>query len=161
MVEDLNRLICDVETNCGRGGIQCDDKGLIKLIKVLISADRRESTVKILKSLSFLKDNNCMSNVINITIFTIFEGQNLAKTTISLNIFLLIGILTNSPLDYVGVLGQELMILVDVRPAAQFGDRGSYEQEWTLSREFVLVNEEVIFGLNGPRGLSEDECLLG
>ena len=47
MVEDLDRLICDLETDCGRGGIQCDDKGLIRLIKAVIGADRRESTVRI------------------------------------------------------------------------------------------------------------------
>ncbi|KAL0015499.1 hypothetical protein SO802_002568 [Lithocarpus litseifolius] len=49
MVEDLDRLICDLETNCGGGGIQCDDKWLIRLIKAVISADRRESTIKIYK----------------------------------------------------------------------------------------------------------------
>ena len=53
------------------------------------------------------------------------------------------------------------MILVDVGPTTQSGDRGSSKQERTLSREFVLVNEEVIFGHNGLGGLSEDECLLG
>ena len=53
------------------------------------------------------------------------------------------------------------MIHVDVGPMAQSRDRGSSEQEWTLSREFVLVNEEVIFGHNGLGRLSEDECLLG
>ena len=47
MVEDLNHLICDLETDCGGGGIQCDDKGLIGLIKAVIGADRRESTVRI------------------------------------------------------------------------------------------------------------------
>ncbi|KAF3945741.1 hypothetical protein CMV_027913 [Castanea mollissima] len=47
MVEDLDRLICDLETDCGGGGIQCDDKGLIRLIKAVIGADRRESTVRI------------------------------------------------------------------------------------------------------------------
>ena len=53
------------------------------------------------------------------------------------------------------------MIHVDVGPMAQSRDGGSSEQEWTLSREFVLVNEEVIFCHNGPGRLSEDECLLG
>jgi len=47
MLEDLDRLICDLETDCGGGGIQCDDKGLIRLIKAVIGADRRESTVRI------------------------------------------------------------------------------------------------------------------
>ena len=47
MVEDLDRLICDLETDCGGGGIQCDDKGLIRLIKAVIGADRWESTVRI------------------------------------------------------------------------------------------------------------------
>ena len=42
MVEDLDRLICDLETDCGGGGIQCDDKGLIILIKAVIGADRME-----------------------------------------------------------------------------------------------------------------------
>ena len=42
MVEDLDRLICDLETDCGGGGIQCDDKGLIMLIKAVIGASRME-----------------------------------------------------------------------------------------------------------------------
>ena len=42
MVEDLDRLICDLETDCGGGGIQCDDKGLIMLIKAVIGAYRME-----------------------------------------------------------------------------------------------------------------------
>ncbi|XP_050259770.1 protein THYLAKOID ASSEMBLY 8, chloroplastic-like, partial [Quercus robur] len=50
MVEDLNRLICDLETDCGGGGIQCDDKGFIGLIKAMIDVDRRESTVRIYES---------------------------------------------------------------------------------------------------------------
>ena len=53
------------------------------------------------------------------------------------------------------------MIHVDVGPTTQFEDKESFEQEWTLPREFVLVNEEVIFGHNSPKGLFEDECLLG
>ena len=55
-------------------------------------------------------------------------------------------------------MGPELVIHVDVGLVAQSEDKGSSEQEWTLSREFVLVNEEVIFGHNGIEGLSEDEC---
>ena len=47
MVEDLDRMICDLETDCGWGGIQCDDKGLIRLMKAVIGADRRELTVRI------------------------------------------------------------------------------------------------------------------
>ena len=42
MVEDLDRLICDLETDCDGGGIQCDDKGLLMLIKAVIGADRME-----------------------------------------------------------------------------------------------------------------------
>ena len=47
MVEDLDHLICDLETDYGGGGIQCDDKGLIRLIKAVIGVDRRELTVRI------------------------------------------------------------------------------------------------------------------
>ncbi len=46
MLEDLDRLISDLEGDYV-DGIQCDDKGVIKLIKVVIAADRRESTVRI------------------------------------------------------------------------------------------------------------------
>jgi len=53
------------------------------------------------------------------------------------------------------------MIHADIGPAAQSEDKGSFEQEWTLSREFILVNEEVICGHNGLEGLFEDECILG
>ena len=53
------------------------------------------------------------------------------------------------------------MIHVDVGLMAQSRDRGSSEQEWTLLREFVLVNEEVIFGHNGLERLFKDECLFG
>ncbi|XP_057472498.1 protein THYLAKOID ASSEMBLY 8, chloroplastic [Actinidia eriantha] len=44
MTEDINRLICDLE---GEGVIRCDDKGLVRLIKALIAAERTESTVRI------------------------------------------------------------------------------------------------------------------
>ena len=47
MVEDLDHLICDLEIDCGWSGIQCDDKGLIRLMKAVIGADRRELTVRI------------------------------------------------------------------------------------------------------------------
>ena len=50
MVEDLDRLICDLETDCGGGGIQCDYKGLIRLIKavlVLIGGNRRSGFKKV------------------------------------------------------------------------------------------------------------------
>ena len=53
------------------------------------------------------------------------------------------------------------MIHVDVGSVAKSEDKGLFEQEWTLSREFVLVNEEVIFGRNGPEGFFEDEGILG
>ncbi|KAF5466576.1 hypothetical protein F2P56_016493 [Juglans regia] len=47
MAEDIDRLICDMEKDCG-GALQCDDdKGLTRLIKAVIGADRRESTVRI------------------------------------------------------------------------------------------------------------------
>ena len=41
--------------------------------------------------------------------------------------------------------------------------RGLRVVRWgkSLTKKIVLVNEEVDFGHNGPRGLSEDECLLG
>lgn len=45
MAEDVDRLICDLEEG---GEIQCDDyKGLVSLIKAVIGAKRRESTVRI------------------------------------------------------------------------------------------------------------------
>jgi len=58
-------------------------------------------------------------------------------------------------------LGPKLVIHVDVGLAAQSKDKGSSEQKWTLSREFVLVNEEVIFGHSSIEGLSKDKCILG
>lgn len=48
MVEDIDRLIRDLEEGDGAGGIiHCDDKGLIRLVKAVIGAGRRESTVRI------------------------------------------------------------------------------------------------------------------
>ncbi|XP_059427767.1 protein THYLAKOID ASSEMBLY 8, chloroplastic [Corylus avellana] len=48
MVEDMDRLIRDLEEGDSGGGIiQCDDKGLIRLVKAVIGAGRRESTVRI------------------------------------------------------------------------------------------------------------------
>ncbi|GAB4842258.1 hypothetical protein Ancab_012226 [Ancistrocladus abbreviatus] len=45
MVEDIDRLIEEmVETE---GVIDCEDKGLVRLIRALIGAERRESTVRI------------------------------------------------------------------------------------------------------------------
>ncbi|KAA8540390.1 hypothetical protein F0562_024691 [Nyssa sinensis] len=44
MPEDIDRLIEDLD---GEGVIPCDNKGLIRLIKALIAAERAESTVKI------------------------------------------------------------------------------------------------------------------
>ncbi|KAJ1398167.1 Tetratricopeptide-like helical domain superfamily [Sesbania bispinosa] len=45
MIEDVDRLILDLE---GGNGIQCDDpKGLLSLIKAVIGAQSRESTVRI------------------------------------------------------------------------------------------------------------------
>ncbi|XP_023522652.1 protein THYLAKOID ASSEMBLY 8, chloroplastic-like [Cucurbita pepo subsp. pepo] len=43
--EEIDRLVCDLEDE--DRAIQCDDKGLIKLIKAVIGGDRRESTVRI------------------------------------------------------------------------------------------------------------------
>lgn len=48
MVDDIDRVIRDLEEgNDGGGRIQCDDKGLIRLVKAVIGAERRESTVRI------------------------------------------------------------------------------------------------------------------
>ncbi|GMP34917.1 hypothetical protein CsSME_00007587 [Camellia sinensis var. sinensis] len=44
MTEDIDRLICDLEEE---GVIECDDKGLVRLVKALIAAERVESTVRI------------------------------------------------------------------------------------------------------------------
>lgn len=43
--EEIDRLVCDLDG--GDGVIQWDEKGLIKLMKAVISGDRRESTVRI------------------------------------------------------------------------------------------------------------------
>lgn len=43
--EEIDRLVCDLDD--GESKIQCDDKGLIKLIKAVVGGDRRESTVRI------------------------------------------------------------------------------------------------------------------
>ncbi|XP_009346109.2 protein THYLAKOID ASSEMBLY 8, chloroplastic-like [Pyrus x bretschneideri] len=49
MGEDMDRLICDLETE---SGVQWEsDKGLIRLIRAVIGADRRESTVRIYEML--------------------------------------------------------------------------------------------------------------
>lgn len=45
MPEDVDRLILDLEQS--EGGIDCEDKGLVELIKAVIGAGRRESTVRI------------------------------------------------------------------------------------------------------------------
>ncbi|PRQ50986.1 hypothetical protein RchiOBHm_Chr2g0139281 [Rosa chinensis] len=46
MVEEIDTLVCELEKESG--GVQWDsDKGLIRLIKAVIGADRRESTVRI------------------------------------------------------------------------------------------------------------------
>lgn len=44
MTEDIDRLICDLQEE---GVIECDDKGLVRLVKALIAAERVESTVRI------------------------------------------------------------------------------------------------------------------
>lgn len=43
--EEIDRLVCDLDD--GEKQIQCDDKGLIKLIKAVVVGDRRESAVRI------------------------------------------------------------------------------------------------------------------
>ncbi|CAB4303091.1 unnamed protein product [Prunus armeniaca] len=49
MAEDMDRLICVLEKE---SGVQWDsDKGLIRLIRAVVTADRRESTVKIYEML--------------------------------------------------------------------------------------------------------------
>ncbi|KAF3450722.1 hypothetical protein FNV43_RR06811 [Rhamnella rubrinervis] len=45
MSEDIDRLIFDMEKE--GGGVPCNDKGLIRLIRAVIGAERRESTVRI------------------------------------------------------------------------------------------------------------------
>ncbi|KAK4267429.1 hypothetical protein QN277_024211 [Acacia crassicarpa] len=45
MAEDVDRLIVEMEES--EGGIECEDKGLVELIKAVIGAERRESTVRI------------------------------------------------------------------------------------------------------------------
>lgn len=45
MSEDIDRVIFDMEKE--GGGVPCDDKGLIRLIRAVIAAERRESTVRI------------------------------------------------------------------------------------------------------------------
>ncbi|XP_062008416.1 protein THYLAKOID ASSEMBLY 8, chloroplastic [Rosa rugosa] len=50
MVEEIDTLVCELEKESG--GVQWDsDKGLIRLIKAVIGADRRESTVRIYEML--------------------------------------------------------------------------------------------------------------
>ena len=44
MKEEIDRLICDLE---GEGSVRCDDKGIVRLVKAVIAAERRESTVRI------------------------------------------------------------------------------------------------------------------
>lgn len=45
MAEDVSRLIADLEES--EGGIECEDKGLVELIKAVVGAGSRESTVRI------------------------------------------------------------------------------------------------------------------
>lgn len=44
MKEEIDRLICDLEAE---GPVRCDDKGLARLVKAVIAAERKESTVRI------------------------------------------------------------------------------------------------------------------
>ena len=50
---------------------------------------------------------------------------------------------------------------VYIEPGVQFENERSSQNEQTLSRESVLVEEKVSFGHKGPRGWAEDEGLLG
>ena len=47
LAEDIDRLIVDLERERGDGGLHWDDKGVISLVRAVIGADRRESTVRI------------------------------------------------------------------------------------------------------------------
>lgn len=44
MSHDIDRLILELE---GEGVIQCDDKGLVRLVKALIASRRVDSTIRI------------------------------------------------------------------------------------------------------------------
>ena len=44
MTMEIDRLVCDLEVE---GSVQCDDKGIVRLVKAVITAERRESTVRI------------------------------------------------------------------------------------------------------------------
>ena len=44
---------------------------------------------------------------------------------------------------------------------AQAEDKGLSEEEKSLSKENVLVNNDVSFGHNGSRGWAEDKRILG
>ncbi|GMN37185.1 hypothetical protein TIFTF001_006599 [Ficus carica] len=45
MGENIDRLIVDLESEVSE--VRCDDKGLIRLVRAVIAAERRESTVRI------------------------------------------------------------------------------------------------------------------
>lgn len=55
MPDEIDRLIRDLE---GEGEIPCDNKGLIRLVKALIAAERRESTLRLC---GLLKNSGCGS----------------------------------------------------------------------------------------------------
>ena len=44
MTAEIDRLVCDLEEE---GSVWCDDKGIVRLVKAVIAAKRRESTVRI------------------------------------------------------------------------------------------------------------------
>ncbi|KAL6140864.1 hypothetical protein ACLB2K_059157 [Fragaria x ananassa] len=51
MVEEIDALVCELEKESGGVQLGGDDKGLIRLIRAVVGADRRESTVRIYEML--------------------------------------------------------------------------------------------------------------
>ena len=44
MTAEIDRLVCDLEEE---SSVRCDDKGIVRLVKAVIAAKRRESMVRI------------------------------------------------------------------------------------------------------------------
>ena len=44
MTAEIDSLVCDLGAE---GSVRCDDKGIVRLVKTVIAAERRESTVGI------------------------------------------------------------------------------------------------------------------
>ena len=44
MTAEIDRLVCDLKVE---GSIRCDDKGIVRLVKAVIAAEKRESTIRI------------------------------------------------------------------------------------------------------------------